>query len=196
MAFINSRLPARIAAGFRSGPEWNTRIIQLANGNEVRNKNWSYARRRYTANYGAFNATDRETLLGIYEAVGGRYNQFRFRDAIDFRASGEQISVNTGTTDAAQLILTRSFGSSSQIRRIQAIDADNFSMTKDGSPFTAFTLDDETGLVTPDANWEVATYAWTGYFDVWVRFNSDWLAFTAHARDVWTTDMELIEVPR
>lgn len=196
MAFINTRLPARIAAGFKCGPEWDTRVIPLNNGREARNKNRAYALRKYTANYGAFNTTDRATLLGIYEAVSGRFHAFRLRDAVDYIATNEQISVNDGTTDAAQLVMTRSFGSVSQVRLIQAVDPNTFTMTKNGSPFTAFTLDDETGLVTPDANWEVATYAWSGYFDLWVRFDSDWLAFTAHASDVWTTDMELVEVRR
>lgn len=196
MAFINTRLPARIAAGFKGGPEWVTRVTSLNSGREARNKNRAYSMRKYTANYGAFNATDRAELLGIYEAAAGRFNAFRFRDAVDYIATNEQISVADGTTDAAQLVLTRSFGSASQVRLIQAVDPNTFTMTKDGAPFTAFTLDDKTGLVTPDANWEVATYAWSGYFDLWVRFDSDWLAFTANARDVWTTDMELVEVRR
>lgn len=76
---------------------------------------------------------------------------------------------------------------------IRAPVASTLVVYKDSSP-VAVTVDDETGLVTPDATWAAGTYTFDCQYDRWVRFDSDWGAFTANAQGVWTADLELVEI--
>lgn len=96
---INQRLPNRIAAGFKSGPEWKTTVNELRSGHEFRNKDWVYPRYRYTANFGAFSADDRQALIGIFLAAGGRWAPFRIKDPTDYFVNGEPLSPSVGTSD-------------------------------------------------------------------------------------------------
>ncbi len=79
---------------------------------------------------------------------------------------------------------------------IQAPEAGSLSITLDGSPFSAWTLDDETGLITPDAPWPAGTYLTTFNYDHWVRFDSDFNAFSIDAPDAHNATIDLIEVRR
>lgn len=195
MSYIATELPRRIAAGFRGGPEWKTSIVRLDNGREARNKDWAYGRYRYVANFGAFNEADRTALVSLFHAAGGRFAAFLFRDPTDCVASGESISPSIGTTTPVQLKKTYAFGAASQVSLIQAPVAATVIVYKDGSPVTV-TVDPLTGLVTPSGNWAAGTYTWSGQFCRWVRFDSDWGAFTANALGVWVADIDLVEVRR
>lgn len=196
MSFLDEEMPRRIAAGFRGGPEWNTTVNTMSNGLEQRNKNWAYARYRWTANFGAFNDADRAKLIAMFHACAGRWAAFKFRDATDCVASGESISPSIGTTTPVQLKRTYTYGGTSQVSLVQALVADTIVIYKDGSPLAGVTIDDDLGLVTPPANWAAGTYTWSGTHLRWVRFDSDWGAFVANALNAYTADMELVEVRR
>ena len=193
MSYINTSMPRRIAAGFKAGPEWKTTLNTKASGREQRNKDWLYPRYRYSANFGAFNATDRSTLLGLFHVAAGRFSAFRFFDATDYIAAAQSISPSIGTTTAVQLTITRTFGSTTSASPCQAPIAGTVTVYVGATP-VAGTLDETTGLFTPTSNWAAGTYTWAGQYERWVRFDNDWGAFVATARDVWMTDMELMEV--
>jgi hypothetical protein len=76
------------------------------------------------------------------------------------------------------------FGSETAYRLIQA----PITATLSGAGAVNMT----TGVVTGASPGDT----WTGTFDVWMRFDSDWGAFTANAMGVWTADIELVEVRR
>lgn len=195
MAFINTRLPPRIAAGFKGGPHWKTRINVLRNGREVRNKEWMYAQYRYSANFGAFNDADRQALIGIFQAAGGRWAAFRFKDPTDYFVTGEPLAVDVGTSTAVQLSRVYSFGASVATSRLEAPVAGTTTVYRDGVAISV-TVDDETGMVTPTAPWEAGVHTFDTQYDRWVRFDSDWGAFVANAMGVWTADLDLVEVFR
>lgn len=196
MAYINERLPTCVAYGFTGGPEWSTLVIDLDNGREQRNGQWLYPKHKYAAQYMNFDHVQRQEVYNAFQAMRGRLHCFRFKDHGDFEAVNQLQGPNIGTDDPMQLIRTYQFGSESCTRLIQAPVNGTVTMTKDGSPFTAFTVDDETGLITPDAPWGAGVYLASFQFDVWVRFNSDYNAFTIGNLDAHTADIELIEVRR
>ena len=193
--FIDQRMSVRVASGFIGGPEWSTNIQTLGNGRESRNRQWLYPKHHYTANVGAFTAADRDELRSMFYVCAGQWGAFRFRDLVDYRASGEFITVDVGTKTPAQLTKTYSFGGQAVSRKIQAPVAGTVTVfDNDGTTPIAGTCDYATGLFTPTNNWPHTTAQWSGQFDVWVRFMSDYGAFTAIRADLLTADIELLEV--
>lgn len=194
MSYINKELPRRISVGFKGGPEWRTTVSVFANGEENSNADWLYARYRYTANMTAFSDADRQELINIFQVTKGRAGRFLFRDPTDHTATNEPLSPTVGTSNPLQLMRTYAFGDGSAQGLIQAPSA-NAVICKDGSP-VAGTWTDGYGIFTPTSPWASGTYTWSGSFCRWVRFDSDWAAFSAVANSVWSTDMDIVEVRR
>ena len=190
---INTRMEWRLAQGFIGGPEWSTRIVSLANGSEVRNKGWTYPRHRYTASVGAFSERDREALRTMFYVTAGQWAAFRFKDPIDHQANAEQFATVSGTMTPVQLVKNYEFGGETCVRRIQGPVASTVSVMSGATPIPG-TVDETTGMFTPSINWPAVFATWSGMFDVWVRFTSDYGAFTAVTPNVLTADIELTEV--
>lgn len=195
MSFINERLPEDIAYGFSGGPRWSTTIVDHANGRENRNANWMYGRCEYTADINVFTAAQRKTLLNWVYAARGAWLAFRFKDWLDFEAVDEPLAPAIGTTTPVQLIKTYTVGATLATRLIRAPVAGTVTVYRDGGP-VAGTLDDTTGLFTPDAAWVAGTYTWSGQHDVWVRFLRDYNPLTIHRPNGTAFSIDLIEVRR
>lgn len=195
MAFIDAQLSDRVAYGFKAGPQYMNQVISMANGREKRAADWMYPRIRFSASYENFKQQYRDEILAAFHACRGRLHCFKFKDWTDSVAVNEAIAPEIGTTDAVQLVKTYTFGAQTAERMIQCTDS-SVTLTKDGSPFTAYTLDADTGLVTPDAAWGAGEYAWSGPVLVWVRFDNDYNAFSIDEWDSATANIELIEVRR
>ncbi|MBB4126216.1 uncharacterized protein (TIGR02217 family) [Xanthomonas translucens] len=200
MSYIEARLSDLVAFGFSGGPEWSTRIVQLENGKEQRNGQWLYPKQRFKAQYLNFREDARDEIQAAFNAVRGRLYAFRFKDYNDFIARRERVYPNAGTSDAVQLIKSYSFGLATTIRRIQAPVAGTVIVYDDlGEPVPGV-LDAGLGLFTPASAWGSGIYTWSGEFDVWVRFDNDYNAFTIGNRSgdeyVATADIELVEVRR
>jgi len=194
MSFVNERLSECVAYGFSGGPEWSTLIVLMDNGREQRNGQWLYPRHRYSAQYMNFRRDAQQEVLAAFHALRGQLHCCRFRDANDFEAIAEPLAPSIGTSTPVQLVKTYTFGGQSTVRLIQAPVAGAV-VKRNGVP-VAGTLDDTTGLFTPSAPWSAGTYTWDGEFDVWVRFASDFNAFTIGSINAHTADIELIEVRR
>jgi len=198
MSFINHRLSRRVAYGFEGGPEWNTRIIELDNGMEVRNGQWAYPRHRYSAQYLHLDETARNAVIHAFHAARGRLYAFRFQDWNDYQANDEMLYVKPGTRTPVQLTKTYRMGNVASVRPIRAIvQATVLNRNQDSIPGN---LDSALGLFTPDNDWENDSYTWDGEFDVWVRFDSDYNAFAISSRSgqelIATASIDLIEVKR
>ena len=70
--------PARIAYGARGGPEFKTRVVQLASGFEQRNIDWERARGRWTIDTAMLTRQQMAELYAFFMAVRGRAVGFRF----------------------------------------------------------------------------------------------------------------------
>lgn len=195
MAFIDAQLSERVAYGFKAGPEYSTQIVAMTNGREKRAGEWLLPRIRFSASYENFKQQYRDEILAAFHACRGRLHCFKFKDWTDLVAIDEPVAPEIGTTNPMQLVKTYAFGAQTAERMIQCTDS-SVTLTKDGGAFTAYTLDADTGLVTPDAAWEAGEYAWSGPVFVWVRFDSDYNAFSIDEWDSATANIELIEVRR
>ncbi len=191
--FINTRLSLQVASGFVGGPEWSTSVIALASGREVRNKAWVYPRQKYTGNLAAFTESQRKELLALFYTCAGQWGAFRFSDRVDWKASSEQLLVVPGTKTPVQLVKNYTFGATVFSRPIRAPIASGLALFTGATPI-AGTVDEQTGLFTPTNNWPVTPVTWSGSFDVWVRFASDYAAFTAIRPDLLIADIDLLEV--
>lgn len=193
--FINQRMSVGVASGFIGGPEWRTDVQTLASGREMRNKLWKFPKHHYRANVGAFIPSDILELRSMFYACAGQWGAFRFRDLVDYNATQEALAVAVGTVTPVQLVKTYVFGGQHAVRNIQAPVAGSVVVyDQDGVTPIAGTYDATTGIFTPSANWPHAYAAWSGQFDVWVRFIADYGSFTAIRPDMLTADIELMEV--
>ncbi|WP_426269139.1 DUF2460 domain-containing protein [Dyella kyungheensis] len=193
--FINKRLSLSVESGFVGGPEWSTDIQSTSGGREKRNQLWKFPKHHYTASLTVFTPANILELRSLFYACAGQWGAFRFRDVMDFTSVKETLAVAVGTQTPVQLIKTYAFGDQSFSRQIQApVDGSVTILDADGLTPIAGTLDVMTGLFTPTANWPHSAAAWTGQFDVWVRFASDYGALTAVTLNAMTSDIELLEV--
>lgn len=193
MNYIPIRLSTCVAYGFSGGPNYSTLVVDLDNGREQRNQQWLYPKHSYSATYLNLSKQAQREILAAFHAAGGRLLAFRFKDWNDFEAIAEPLAPAIGTSTPVHLIKTYSFGPQSRVRLIQApVTA---SIKRNGVA-VAGTLDAGTGLFTPSAPWVAGTFTWDGEFDVWVRFASDFNAFSIGAPNARTSDVELIEVRR
>jgi uncharacterized protein (TIGR02217 family) len=196
MPRINMRLPPRIAAGFKIGPDFNTTVAAYENGFEDRQRNWLYGRWRGSASYAAMTPIDQDQIDSIFQVTAGMWMAFRVRDASHprrYKVTDQLLAPVIGTDTPLQVMRTYDWGAFSTPRMIQAVDAASFVLKLNGAPITTYTLDDELGLVTPGDDWAAGTYTWSGKHDLWMRFNSDWGASTAVSQNITTADIELVE---
>ncbi|AMW36137.1 hypothetical protein [Xanthomonas phage XAJ2] len=195
MAFLNQRLSEEVAYGFSGGPSWQTLIIEMDNGNEARNAQWLYPKHRYTAAYEDIAETARDAILQAFHACRGRLHAFRFKDWNDYKAVSEPvINIQVGTRNPAQLIKAYEFGTEQSTRLIQAVSSATL-IGPNGANVPG-SVDLTTGLFTPSANWAAGSYFWSGEFDVWVRFDNDYNAFTIGSWQHHSANIELVEVRR
>ena len=195
MSFINTRLPQCVAYGFAGGPEWSTLIVPKDNGGEQRNRRCQYPLYRYSASFLNLSEVGQREVMAAFMATAGRWAAFRFHDRMDYTATSEAIAPEVGTSEPVQLVKAYSLGAATTTRLISAPVAGTVTVYRNGVA-VAGTLDDTTGLFTPAAPWVAGTFTWSGEFDVWVRFDSDWNAFSRDAPDAHNSTIDLIEVRR
>lgn len=185
MAYINTRLSECVAYGFAGGPEWSTQVVLLDNGRETRNAQWLYPRCRYSAQYMNLREEDRDEILDAFYSCRGQLHAFRFKDWNDFQGTAQPFVQINGVWKMAK---TRYFGSESSTRLIQAPVSGTIAL----SGGSLLNLDYTTGIYNGNAS----GLTWTGDFDVWVRFTSDYNAFTIGSWNAHSADIELVEVRR
>lgn len=192
MSFIDTRINSRYRFGFVGGPEWRTLIVQLQSGAERRKAMWALPHHRYTADYATLTPAEKETLLHTFIVCRGAFSTFRFLDWNDYTATDESLGTGDGTSDPIQLVKTYTFGASSYERTITL--PYDVTVTANGTPISV-TVDPLTGIATPVSPWPSGqALAWSGKFDVRVRFANDFNPFTSAAQQVREVSVELVEV--
>jgi len=182
MAFIDVRLNECMAYGFAGGGQWETELVMMDNGREKRNARWMIPQQRYTAQFQNLQTAGRNEVRNAFMAARGRLHAFRLRDPADYLATAQPI-INVG--GVWRLAKAYTLGSETAYRLIQR----PISATLAGG---AGTVDLQTGIVTA----RTGSPTWSGEFDVWVRFDSDFNAFTIGDLDAHSADIELVEVRR
>ena len=197
MAYIDGYIEACAGFGWEGGPEFSTRVVTMANGFERRNGDWAEARRRYTLPFLNLSRDRYVPILQMFYVARGKLHCFRYRDPLDYEADNELIGFGNGTTDLFQLSKLSTIDGFSYQRNVYAIPTgDTIVVEINGSPTTAFTLDYERGLILFDSPPALnAEIRWSGIFDVWVRFDQDYLPFTIDNPDAHNGQVVLIEMP-
>jgi uncharacterized protein (TIGR02217 family) len=177
MAFKEApRFPDRIAFGAVGGPAYNTSIVTVSSGVEARNQNWSESRQEYDVSSGVKTEADFKAIDAFFRAVRGKAIGFRFKDWLDFRVGIDEGVVAGLTTTTFQLQKQYESGSDESPRVIKKPIASGFVLKDSGVTLmvvTDYTLDATTGIVTTTAPHTAADLAWSGEFDVPVRFDVD-----------------------
>lgn len=192
---LNAYLEPCPGYGWEGGPEFNTRIVSLANGRERRNANWSQARRKYSAPFLNISKEAYREILRMFMVCEGMAHAFRFRDELDNTAEDQQFGVGDGTTDTFQLGVVWTADMVPYFRNVYALVGTPV-IEVNGTPTGSVSIDMDRGLVVFDSPPSPgAVLAWSGEFDVWVRFNDDYLPFTLDNPDATNGSVNLIEVP-
>lgn len=169
--FDEIQLPPKISAGATGGPRFSTTVIMADSGREQRNAQWVNGRLhwQFTLEESSLNLTAQ--FIAFFRARKGRLRGFRWKDWTDYKATNEVL--NNTLTSTLQLQKTYSDAYGSEVRTILKPVAGTVTMTKNGVAFVAFTLDTTTGIVTLTGGAQAGTFAWSGEFDVPVRFDMD-----------------------
>lgn len=201
MAYLRAYIDACAAYGWSGGPEFKTRIVEMASGRERRNAEWSNARHRFTL---PFLNIDNEKYRAIKQhhlTCRGMLHAFLYRDPLDNIADNETFGIGDGVRREFQLSKLSVISGVFYQRNVYALpDApSDLAVTVDGVPTTAFTVDRDRGVVLLDSAPALnAVLRWSGQFVVWVRFNQDWLPFSIDSvmgdGFAHNGDIELIEV--
>lgn len=199
MAFIEARLLDKVAYGFQIGPQFDTRIVVKRNGHERRNRNWDTFKWRGTAPYSRIKESDHNLVLGAILRAGGMADSFRFKNWLDYKATGQALGTSPAGSTAIQLVRDYDlFGGDAYTRTITKPVSGTVTVyqnTGSGPVAKSGTIDTATGLFTPDTAWTAAATITADFeFDIPMRFNSDWLPFTKSEWDAHDGEFEIIEV--
>jgi len=191
-SFIDFRLNTNYRYGFVGGPNFATLEKRLRSGVTRRRPLMDMPLHRYRAELATFNEEERAALLDAIWVAEGKAYTFRFRDFNDWRVSNQVLGFGDGTSTPFQLVKHYTRGPKTKSRDITLpVDV---AMTADGVPFTGFVVQPIGGLVIPTTVWPAgALLAWTGTFDVCVRFANDYNPLTSVASRVNELMIELQE---
>lgn len=179
--FHEVQFSPQISYGAVGGPGFKTTILPLSSGYEQRNVDWSAARGTWDVSHGLKTQEQLDVLLAFFYARRGRAYGFRFKDWSDYMipAPGDPpqaLGVTDGTTGTYQLVKVYGDSAASYRRTILKPVASTTVLLVDGVPSSNFSLDTTTGILTlGDATRARvgATLAYSGQFDVPVRFDVD-----------------------
>lgn len=209
MDFIETpRFPLCPSFGIQGGPEFSVTVVSAGNGREVRNLNWSEAKRSYIVTIGPREDEQFEILLEHFETIGGKHIGFRFKDYKDFRSCPPYqipnftdqsvliIGNGSGSDLLFQLAKTRTSGDLKRTRRIQKPVDGTVTIGVDGVQLlTGWDVDSTTGLITFDDPPDASSLVTAGFeFDVPVRYDVDQLSWTIQDRRATAASFALIEV--
>lgn len=196
MAYIRAYLETCEGYGWEGGPEFSTRVTTMANGFERRNADWAEARRKFSLPFLNLSRERYLPILNMFYAARGQLHCFLYRDPLDHEATDEFIGLGDGVEVEYQLSKLTNVDGFIYQRNVYAIpDSENIVVTVN-NVVTAVTVDKDRGTILfaspPALN---AQIRWSGIFDLWVRFNSDYLPFSLDAPDARNGQVELIEMP-
>lgn len=193
--FEDERFPDSISYDAEGGPGFSTQIVTTASGKESRNILWIHARCAYDVGLNLKPTSEYRLLLAFFRVVGGRAIGFRFKDWSDFDCTqAEGLLVRIGVTNTYQMQKRYAAGAYARDRLIQKPVAGTVKLWKlvTGDwveQTTGFTIDTTKGIITFDTDVSTDTLAWSGEFDVPVRFDTDTLPAVIRTR---TSDTELL----
>lgn len=166
MAFIETQFPTDIALGATGGPGFNTDVVVVNSGFEQRNATWQDARSAWDVAHGVKTQAQLNTLVAFFRVIKGRANGFRFKDWTDYTVETGEGIFSTIDSTHFQMVRRYTTAANNHDRDITK----PVSGTVDITGGSGVSVDYTTGIVTVTSG---TPTAWTGQFDVPVRFDTD-----------------------
>jgi len=196
--FIEERFPDDISYGATGGPQFNTNVVTVSSGAEVRNINWQEARAVYNVTHAVKTKAQMQNLIAFFRNVRGKAIGFRFKDWTDYTAVGEQIGTGDGVNTTFQLTKTYSvgLGTAQYVRKITKPVAGTVTVYINGVPDAGATVDTTTGIVTTSIVPAVGAIITADFeFDVPARFDIDEMQITLdHAELQSWNQITIVEI--
>ena len=181
----------------RYEPMWKTEVQESVSGRETRVGWWSYPRYRIDLDYEVLRAdslAELQTLIGFFNARGGRRQSFLFDDPVDNAVTAQVFGA--GVAGVTQYQLVRTFGGF--VEPVTAPKAAGRTIYINGIAQTegaGVSINNDTGVVTfsspPTAG---ATLSWTGGYYRRVRFSDDYMSVRQFTVDLWSGRVSLMTV--
>lgn len=202
VAFIEiPRFPDCYSFGAQIGPAFNTTVVELNSGYESRNQNWACERLMFDLTFIARTQAQRDELSAFFRYVRGRAVGFRCKDHSDFQVTDDGVLVERdGVFYMVKRYLLGALWYDRDIRKPRPGTVTVFPIN--GTPMNnAYTVNYEDGTVAIE-NGANGAFAWSGEFDVPVRFDTDKLQWSiidrrgdSNAGLMYTSeDLKLIEI--
>lgn len=211
MDYLRAYIPACEAFGWSGGNGFKTAIVQMANGRERRNAEWSQPQHRFTLPFQNISQSQYIGIKQMHLTALGMLLPFLYLDQSDHTADSELVAVATPGQTEFQLTKTSVISGVSFQRKVfalyvpdgddpgEAVEADPV-ISVNGVIASGWAFDHDRGVAFPPApmtGGEVVR--WSGQFSIWVRFNQDDLPFSIDNRSggefVMNGQVELLEMP-
>ena len=137
--------PDGLSPGVQWGVSYSTVVITTGAGFEQRNQQWSRGRRTGRIRFIPQTLAQAQALVDFFEARAGRARGFRFKDPRDYTATEEPLDPDGSPT--VQLIKTYSSGGVDRVRNIYKPVSATVTLERNGSSYTSFVLDYNSGTV-------------------------------------------------
>lgn len=207
MSFIESQFPICPSLGAQSAPSYLVSVARMQSGAERRNRFWQYPLHRYTISIDPREVDEVQQVLEWFHAMGGPECGFRFVDYADYKSCRVQNtptaldqplqSAGGSPVLGYQLVKEYTVGTRTQERIILKPVASTIRVANELGAEQAsnlWTLDDTTGIVTPEMGFVGVPTTWGGEFDVPVRFENSELPITIQLNTIHGTSFVLQEL--
>lgn len=184
--------------GFAVQPQYLVSINSRQGGFERIDRRWTRPLNTYTAlAVGERDEAEIQAIINFWHAMHGRATVFLLKDWADYKSC--KVNEDLLSTDQPfiftdigyQMVKQYKVGSLTQLRPITQPVGSSL-VVQDGSfaEHTDFTIDENTGILTPDSGWIPGT--WGGEFNVPVRFDSE-LSIAVEEKQIQSIDFSLRE---
>lgn len=180
--------PACPSFGFTSRPDYSVTIVERASGVRSVNRNWYYPLHTFSAvPIGERPQEDIHRILKFWHAIGGRSGRFVFLDRVDYKSS---VDIDNDPTPTDQpLVEVEDSPSGYQLVKLYEDEDVLFQQQRliqkpvpetirvanavgAEQPPSSWTLDYDTGILTPTIDFVGVPTTWGGHFYVPVMFES------------------------
>jgi uncharacterized protein (TIGR02217 family) len=154
---------------------------------------------------GARAEEDIQEILYFWHAVGGMATGFRLKDHADYKSCktheqptplDQPFIFEEDSPSGYQLVKTYPYGALEQVREIYKPKGDTIRIANElgvEQPDTAWTLDEATGILTPEVSFVGTPTSWGGEFYVYARFDS-LLDVAIASREIQQCDFSITEI--
>lgn len=183
-------------------PVWNTQIYESENGQETRIQKWKYPRYKIKIEYNFLtdNTTqgitlekgDVERLQGFFNAVGGNFDDFLFKDDTENWCENQTFGVGNGTETSFQLLRNHPYW----VEPVTGI-VEIPQIFVNGELCTAVSVDPNGAVTFEEAPEADAVLSWTGTYYFRVRFTESELEISRTWQGLWegiSVEMETVKL--